>query len=175
MQAGFVLNQSERLNRTAQYGQYMLMTCPAAGKQSGSVAPPVELAVFQAKELMEETIIRWMHRIISNQQQFMMELVQSIHPSTGMLQIGITDKTPFQQLAKQLQVVREYISSCDCPDMQFTIHPHLNKADPALQLLLSNQQEPVFQGLFEVKEFLLLKKAHDFDTYKQLNLFALRP
>ena len=165
MQAGFVSNRSGTLNRTEQYSQYVLMAYPQANGQPGSFVPPVEVSVFQAKESMEGTIVRWMHRIISNQQPFTFRLSQNIDSSSGKLQLCISDKAPFQQLAAQLKVVSQYISSSDCPEMIFSIQPRLSSMPP----------EQVLSGSFEVKEFLLLKKSHDFDNYKQVNVFALRP
>ena len=179
MQAGFTLNHTGRLNTKEQCSQYMLMAYPQTTKQVGVIAPPIELAIFQAKELMEETIIRWMHRIISNQQYFKVQLEQSTNTNGNDLHLHIHDKTPFQQLAKQLKVVSQYISSYDCPEMLFSIKPHLQMAtkiaDPSYHLLMATQKEQSFFGVFEVKELLLLKKQHDYDSYKQVNVFALRP
>jgi len=179
MQAGFSLNQTGRLNTKEQCSQYMLMAYPQTTKQVGVIAPPIELAIFQAKELMEGTIIRWMHRIISNQQYFKVQLEQSIDTNGTDLHLRIHDKTPFQQLANQLKVVSQYISSYDCPEMLFSIKPHLKMAtkiaDPSYHLLMATQKEQSFFGVFEVKELLLFKKQHDYDSYKQVNVFALRP
>ena len=183
MQAGFVTTRLGRLNRAEQYSEYVLMAYPqvlhAAAVTGRSAvdapllvtaplsvaAPPIELAVFKAKELMEETLLRWMHRIISNQQQFTTQLAQRIETPTGKLQLFITDRTPFQQLVQQLKVVSQYISSSDCPEMQFTIRPQLTGAEQAC----------LFSGTVAIKELILLKKQHDFDRYQQVNVFALRP
>lgn len=95
------------------------------------------------------------------------------------MQARIQDKSAFQQLAKQLKVVSQYICSYDCPEMIFSIQPHVQVsktiADPAYHLLLAAQQPQSFVGSFEIRELLLLKKHHDFDSYKPMNVFALRP
>lgn len=179
MQAGFMLNPSGRVHIKETCSQYLLMAYPQSSKQLGLVAPPIELAIFQAKEPMESTIIRWMHRIISNQQYFTVQLEQLLDTSGKRLQVRIQDKTAFQQLAKQLKVVSQYICSYDCPEMIFSIQAHVQVsksiADPAYHLLLAQQQAQSFVGSFEIKELLLLKKHHDFDSYKSMNVFALRP
>jgi hypothetical protein len=92
-------------------------------------------------------------------------LVQHIDSNTGNLQINITDKLPFLQLATQLKVVNQYINSNGCPDMQFSIQPQLNFV----------QTEYLLNGSIEIHEFVLLKKYHHFDAYKQVNVFGLRP
>jgi|688.fasta_scaffold01675_21 hypothetical protein len=179
MQAGFILNPSGRVHIKEQCSQYLLMAYPQIGKQSGILAPPIELAVFQAKEPMEATIIRWMHRIISNQRHFLVPMEQVFDTNGKRLQARIQDKSAFQQLAKQLKVVSQYICSYDCPEMIFSIQPHVQVsktiADPAYHLLLAAKQTQSFVVSFEIRELLLLKKHHDFDSYKPMNVFALRP
>ena len=166
MQAVLQMNRKEQISyNTAAFCQYSLMAKPTNDAKSANLFPPIELTCFQAKEQMEETIIRWMHRIISNQQQFTVQLVQHIDAHTGNLQINITDKLPFIALASQLKVVNQYINSNGCPDMQFSIQPQLNFV----------QTEYLFNGSIEIHEFVLLKKYHQFDAYKQVNVFGLRP
>ncbi len=179
MQAGFILNPSGRVPIKETCSQYLLMAYPQSSRQLGLVAPPIELAVFQAKEPMEATIIRWMHRIISNQQQFLVPMEQVFDTNGKRLQARIQDKSPFQQLAKQLKVVSQFICSYDCPEMIFSIQPHVQIsktiADPAYHLLLAAQQAQSFVSSFNIKELILLRKHHDFDSYKPMNVFALRP
>lgn len=181
MQAEFVINGDRKLGLANALQQYLLMVYPRPQKNGvlGLVAPPIELAVFEAKEAMEDTILRWMHRIISNQQQFSILLEQMPHPASGRLQLRIADKSAFQQLARQLKVVSQYICSYNCPEMQFTLQPHFSVqqkvADPAYHLLMAAQQGQHFYGSFEVRELVLLKKNFDYDSYKQVNVFALRP
>lgn len=164
MHTSIILNQSGRMSQTILHGQYLLMAYPQAVRSSGIVvAPPVELASFQAKEVMEGTIIRWMHRIISSRQRFVLEFSHFTDPSNGKLQVYIQDKRAFQQLAGQLEVVSQYIRSYDCPEINFNLQLRTNML----------QADYSFSGSFEVNEFLLLKK--DFDTYKPMNVFALRP
>jgi hypothetical protein len=37
------------------------------------------------------------------------------------------------------------------------------------------QTEYLLNGSIEIHEFVLLKKYHHFDAYKQVNVFGLRP
>ncbi len=165
MQTTLIKNNFESAQLNNQCCQYSLMAYSINTKGSSNLMPPIELARFQAKEPMEDTIIRWMHRIISNKQQFSVQLVQHIDAVTGKLRIGIVDTTPFIQLAAQLSVVNQYIGSYDCPEMQLNIRPQMHIP----------QSEFVFDGVFHINEFVLLKKEHAFDAYKQLNVFGLRP
>lgn len=167
MLSKFAAGRSGKLNGKEQCRQYMLVAYPEAADRSGVEALPIELASFEAKEGMEETMIRWMHRIISSQQAFQLELVQRTDEHTGQVQMSIPDKTAFQQLARQLKVVSQYINSCDCAEMHFNIRPVTG--------LLKVRPDRDFQGIYTVSSFFLLKKNHDFDASRPVSVFALRP
>lgn len=167
MLSKFAAGKSGKLNGREQCRQYMLVAYPEAANRSEEGVFPIELASFEAKEGMEETMIRWMHRIISTQQEFQLELVQRMDADTGQVQICIPDKTAFQQLARQLKVVSQYINSCDCAEMHFNIRPATG--------LLKIMSDRNFQGIYTVRSFCLLKKNHDFDASRPVSVFALRP
>eukprot|EP01041_Mallomonas_annulata_P035247 gene35247-58165_t len=96
MQAGYVLNSAQQTPISSEREQYLLMAYP---RFADAAVLPIEIAVFEATEQMEETIIRWMHRIISNKEQFSIQIEQQIDDATGRLQVRIADTTPFKQLA----------------------------------------------------------------------------
>jgi hypothetical protein len=167
MLSKFAAGRSGKLNGREQCRQYMLVAYPEATDRSGVEAFPIELTSFEAKEGMEETMIRWMHRIISTQPQFQLELVQRTDVQTGQVQMSIPDKTAFQQLARQLKVVSQYINSCDCAEMHFNIRP--------VTRLLKVMPDRNFQGIYIIRSFSLLKKNHDFDASRPVSVFALKP
>ncbi len=167
MLSKFAAGRSGKLNGKEQCRQYMLVAYPEAADHSGVEAFPIELASFEAKEGMEETMIRWMHRIISSQQEFRVELIQRMDVHTGQVQMSIPDKTDFQQLARQLKVVSQYINSCDCAEMYFNIRPVAG--------LLKVKRDGDYQGIYTIRAFCLLKKNHDFDASRPVSVFALRP
>lgn len=77
MQAGYVLNNAQQPYITSEREQYLLMAYPHFAEDQQNRLP-IEIAVFEATEQMEETIIRWMHRIISNKEQFTIQIAQQI-------------------------------------------------------------------------------------------------
>jgi len=162
MQAGYVLNNAQQPYITSEREQYLLMAYPHFAEDQQNRLP-IEIAVFEATEQMEETIIRWMHRIISNKEQFTIQIAQQIDDATGQLQVRIADTTPFQQLSTQLNVVSQYISSYQCKEIYFHVRPYLR----------SNQ--PCFAALFTIKELVLMRKRYEQDDYRQVNVFALKP
>jgi len=162
MQAGYVLNSAQQTPISSDREQYLLMAYPRFEGNQPAILP-IEIAVFEATEQMEETIIRWMHRIISNKAPFTIQIKQQIDDATGRLQLSIADATPFQQLAKQLEVVSQYISSYQCKEIYFSVRPYLR----------SNQ--PCFAGLFTITELVLLRKRFEQADYRQVNVFGLKP
>ena len=162
MQAGYVLNSAQQPHITSEREQYLLMAYPRFAEDQPDRLP-IEIAVFEATEQMEETIIRWMHRIISNKEQFAIQIEQQINDTTGKLQVRIADTTPFQQLATQLNVVSQYISSYQCKEIYFSVRPYLR----------SNQ--PCFAALFTITELVLMRKRYEQDYYRQVNVFGLKP
>lgn len=177
MQTGFVLNSAKQPRIGGEREQYLLMAYPrfAATAQVTHLGRPllqttetafhtlpIEIAVFEATQQMEDTIIRWMHRIISNRAAFTIQVNQQID-ATGKLMLRIADTTPFQQLASQLGVVSQYISSYHCPDMYFSMRPYLRPSQPS------------FDAQLTITELVLMRKRYEAADYRQVNVFGLKP
>ena len=141
--------------------------------------PHITVANFLAMEPMEETIIRWMHRVISTKKSFRVTLDQygAFRPHT--IYLKVQDHLPFQQLARELKVVDQYIRSNGCPEMRLIDFPHLTIARrleaPTYQKAVTVYAEKSFHASFEVKELVLLKREHQFDSCRQVNVFGLQP
>lgn len=141
--------------------------------------PNVILACFLAKESMEDTIIRWMQRICSNRQSFTVTLnnYSGFPPHT--IYLRIQDAQPFTQLAKELKVVNNYVSSCACPPMTIVSHPHVSIArllpEDVYFKALTQYAHRSFHESFVVNELLLLRRKHEYDVCKPVNVFGLQP
>ncbi len=141
--------------------------------------PHITVANFMALEPMEETIIRWMHRIISSKKSFRVTLDQygAFRPHT--IYLRVQDHQPFQQLAKELKVVDQYIRGYGCPEMHLITNPHLTIARRLEQTTYSEAvkvyAEKTFHASFDVKELILLRRRHQIDSCKQVNVFGLQP
>lgn len=90
--------------------------------------PHITVANFLARESMEETLIRWIQRICNLRERFTVTLnnYSGFPPHT--IYLRIQNEQPFQQLAKELNVINTYVSSCSCPPMKFISKPHLSIA-----------------------------------------------
>ena len=141
--------------------------------------PHITVANFLANETMEETIIRWMQRICSKQQSFTVTLnnYNGFPPHT--IYLRIQNARPFQQLAEELKVVDAYVRSCSCPPMRFISRPHLTIARRLSEEIyfkaLTQYANKSFCESFVVNELLLLRRMHQYDKYKTINVFGLQP
>jgi len=139
--------------------------------------PLITLATFQAKEAMEETIIRYMQRILSTQQVFNITLnnYSGIPPHT--IFVRIQNQQPFRQISSQLIAVSEYVSSCSCPPIRFHSQPHLPvvqqvNSDTFLDVLFEYSQKS-FHESFTVDRLLLVKRSHAYEANKPVHVFSL--
>ena len=137
------------------------------------------VAQFMAREDMEATLIRWMHRIISTQQSFNVSMQGFGALSSKQLYLRVQEQEPFQLLANSLQVVDQYIRSYDCPPAKRYTHPYLPLTnavpDQVFDKVVEEYAARKITLGFEVKELLLIRKQHEQDTGKQINVFRLQP
>ena len=148
-------------------------------KVSVKTQPHITIANFLAKESMEETLIRWIQRICSQQQSFTVTLnnFSGFPPHT--IYLRVQNDEPFKKLAKDLRVLNTYVSSCSCPPVKIISKPHLSIArrlpEDVYFKALTQYAHKSFHESFVVKELLLLKRKHQYDVCKRLNVFGLPP
>ena len=141
--------------------------------------PHIELASFQAREEMEPTLIRWMHRIVSQQQAFSIALnnFSGFPPDT--LYLRIPEPQAIQRLAAEFAQLNDFIKTDDCPAIRINTKPYVSVAKRLtesnyLRAMLDFSQRSFYE-IFEVKELLLLRRSNAYDGYKQVNKFVLQP
>ncbi len=139
----------------------------------------IVVAEFMAREDMEATLIRWMHRIISTQDSFRVSIQGFGALSSRQLYLRVQEQQPFQQLAGAMQVVDQYIRSYDCPPAKKFTHPclPLTEAVPEQEFdkVVHEYAERKLNLSFEVKELVLIRNRQETATAKQINLFGLQP
>lgn len=136
------------------------------------------LVQFMAREEMEGTLIRWMHRIISLQQRFPVSLQLGSGAAGSALQLRVANSSRFQQLADELKIVDPYLESNGCARIKPVLHPQLaltgTLAAAAYHEALADATHRRFEISFEVSTLVLLRRQHEFATCKQVNLFGLQ-
>jgi hypothetical protein len=142
-----------------------------------TVQAQLVLAKFQAKEMMEETLIRWIQKICTLQGGFELNLNNySGHPPHTVF-IRVQDAEPVRQLVRQLKIVESLIQSEESSPAEWISAPcipvasQLTEAGYHEALKVYAQRE--FHSRFEVSELLLYKRNFPGDAYQKLYRFVL--
>jgi len=166
------VNEKVTAERKIFTGEYM-------ERITSETQPHITIANFLAKESMEETLIRWIQRICSQQQSFFVTLnnYSGFPPDT--IYLRIQNDQPFQKLARELKVLNTYVNSCSCPPIKITSKPYLSIAGKIPENVyfraLTQYAHKSFHESFLVSELQLLKRRHQYDSCKRINVFGLQP
>jgi len=150
-------------------------------KQQGKATaqPYIAVASFQAKDAMEETIIRYTQRICSLKASFTVELNNYSGYPPHTVYLRVQNPQPFRELARDLKVVNNYVTSCACPSASLIAHPSLVIArqlpETVYLAALMDYSQRTFHETFMVNELVLLKRNHEYDTCKTIHVFRLQP
>lgn len=141
--------------------------------------PSISAGSFLAREDMEETLIRWIQRICGQLRSFPVTLNNYSGIPLHTIYLRVFDHQPFRQLAKNLQVIDQYIKSNGCPDAKLTTRPYM----PIARDLKENQYERAmkdyslksFCETFRVNELVLLRKNMPEDAHRKVTVFSFLP
>lgn len=140
--------------------------------------PFVTLAAFQAGEVMEDMLIRWIQRISNCYTSFDLVLnnYSGFPPHT--IYLRVQDPRPFRMLMQQLRAIDEFIRSSGCPPAHLFNRPFLTIAggltEQVYNKALPDFSRRSFHDTFHVSEIVLLKRTHAFDACHTVNIFRLR-
>ncbi len=140
--------------------------------------PHITVANFLAKEAMEETLLKWMYKIISKQQSFNVMINNfSGFPSSKTVYARIQNHEPFKQLATSLKIINTYINDNGFPNAKLINHPHMTIArslqQDVYEKAIMDYSHKIFNANFTVDELVLLKRSSQFDKCKQVSVFKL--
>ena len=142
--------------------------------------PHITVANFLAKEEMEDTIIKWMHKIMSTHKSFDVMLNNfSGFPSSKTVYARVQDHEPFKQLAASLKVIDQYIKSNGFPPARIISHPHMSIARSlqpnVYDKAMMDYSRKIFNASFIADELVLLKRQNQYDKCRQITVFKLQP
>lgn len=137
----------------------------------------ISVADFTIKEAMEETLIRWLHRIVSSTNGFTVTLNNyGVFPGES-IYLRVQDHTPIQKLVKQVKALEPYIKSDNGNDLDTCIRPHLPVLSASETVEYDNAvhvyAQRVFHESFSVQELVLLKQ--EAGKLKRVNVFKMLP
>ncbi len=140
--------------------------------------PHITILNCLAKEQMEETIIKRLHRIISAHHCFNVMLNNySGFPTSQTIYVRIQDHEPFKQLAVSLKNIDEYVKSYGFPRAMLIKYPHMiiaRRLHPAVyEKALKDYSRKTFNASFTVNELILLKRQNQYDKCRQVAVFKL--
>ena len=140
--------------------------------------PHITVANFLAKETMEGTLIKWMHKIISSQQSFDVMINNfSGFPSSKTVYARIQNHEPFKQLATSLKTINTYINDNGFPNARLINHPHMTIARSLQQNVyekaIMDYSRKTFNASFVVDELILLRRSNQYDKCQQVSVFKL--
>jgi hypothetical protein len=171
---------AEQQQFSTDYG--LQMTGTKSGGSAGPAPvgnkPHITVAVFQAGEVMEDTLIRWIQRICHGYRSFDLTLnnYSGFPPHT--IYLRVQDPHPFRQLM-QLRAIDEFIRSSGCPPVNLVTRPFLSIAggltEQVYNKAMPEYSQKDFHDSFRVEELVLLKRTHPFDACKTVNIFRLLP
>jgi len=143
----------------------------------GRNRPHITVAAFQAGEQMEDTLIRWIHRICRRNECFEITLnnYSGFPPHT--IYLRVQDPQPFRQLMHQLRAIDDFIRSSGCPPVNLISRPYLSIAggltEQVYNRAMADYSQRTFHESFQVEELVLLKREHSFDACRTVNVFRL--
>jgi hypothetical protein len=146
---------------------------------AGKSKPHISIIGFLAKEVMEETMNRWIQNICNLLPPFTVTLNNYSGYPPHTIYLRIQDAAPFRQLANQLKIIDGFIQSNDCPPIHLFTSPHLVLAgplpEPVYDQAIKEFAHRCFHESFRVEKLVLLKKAWEGGTYELVNTFTLNP
>lgn len=141
--------------------------------------PFIMVANFLATESMEETVIRWSHRVCSQFQSFEVELNNFSGVPSHTIFLRIQNQAPFKLLASNLKVIDQYIRSNGGTEARFVSRAQLaiaeNLETSVYTKAMLDYSAKLFHEKFLLTELLLLKRNSRFDQCRQVNVFRLYP
>lgn len=130
------------------------------------------MAAFLARDGMENTLIRWMQRIFSEQRQFplTLDLVKPLSHEPARWQVR--EQNQFQQLRQQLDALNPYLIGSECPAMQFGTFIQWKVPEEWYQ------QQNAYTSLtvqFSLSAITLFRKPYHAGEGKEVQVFGLKP
>lgn len=140
--------------------------------------PNITVAAFSAKETMEETLLKWMGRIISSHQSFDVMINNfSGFPSSKTVYARIQNHGPFIQLAASLKIINTYMNDNGFPNARLINYPHMTIArslqQDVYEKAIMDYSRKTFNANFKVQELVLLRRNNQYDKCRQVSVFKL--
>lgn len=139
----------------------------------------ITVANFLANESMEETLIRYIHRICSQHQSFTVTLNNYSGFPQHTIYIRVQDTEPFKQLAIRLKAIDQYVQANGFPEATLVYRPHVAVAgglgSDVYFKAMQDFSQRTFHESFQLNELILFKRKNQFEDCRQVNVFRFYP
>lgn len=147
------------------------------GVESAKSFPYIMVAGFYAGEGMEETLIRWIQRICSQQNSFEITLNNYSGFPQHSIYLRIQNPQPVQQLAAQLKALDGHVHAM--ATNTFERIPHIALANELPELVYQQSMpaysRKTFRARFMANELVLIGRDHPYATSKTITVFRFLP
>ena len=141
--------------------------------------PGITISNFFAREEMEDTMVRWMQRIVGEQKSFSVMLNNYSGYPLHTVFLRVQDPSPFKHLALQLKPIDSYITSNGCPPAKFVSYPHLTIArdleEGVYEIAIREYAGKEFNVSFNIERLVLLRRSNGLDPCREVAVFHLQP
>ena len=139
--------------------------------------PNIMVAGFYAGEGMEETLIRWIHRICSQLNSFDILLNNYSGFPQHSIYLWVQDPQPIKQLAAQFNMLDGHVHPMNTNSFERV--PHIALANEltegVYQQAMPVYSRKTFRARFVATELVLLGRDHPFASSKTINVFRFLP
>ena len=141
--------------------------------------PHITIANFLAKDIMEDTICRWLQGICSQEYSFTVALNNFSGFPTNAIFIRVQNPQPFKLLSNRLKVLDDLLKANECPPLQLVTKPHLTIArrlpEEVYNEAIKEYAQRTFHEVFTVDKLVLLKRDSRYKKWEHVNYFYLPP
>jgi len=147
-------------------------------EKPADIRPQIVLASFVSSQELEETLIRWLYRISSQQDSFLVTLNNYSGFLTHTIYLRILDHRPFQNLLTQLKAIEPYVLANGGHNLKF-MWPHISIArqlEPEVfHKAMRAYSEKTFSESFIAGKLVLLRRDQATGNDQAVCVFKLRP
>ncbi|MDE3125065.1 MAG: hypothetical protein KGK14_06085 [Bacteroidota bacterium] len=140
-------------------------------------APRLTMACFKADEALEDTLLRYLHRIAGMQQSLSLSLNNYSGLPEHSIYVRLQERVAFRQWVQALQPVGDYIVGNGFPAMQKVVHPYLPIADglppQVYHKAMAHYSQQLFYAAFRATEWILIKEQPALPYSRSLCKFYL--
>jgi hypothetical protein len=135
------------------------------------------IANYFAKEVMEETLIRWLENIARLKNSFTATLNNFSASPPGTIYLKVQEPAPFIQLANSIKMIDSFVQANDCPPVQLIKRPMITIAsglpEHLYETAVHEYDGRIFNASFIIEKLALIKRESHNDPFQLVYSFSL--